>query len=70
MTLLLTLEEMAEVDCSTSEVEFPLAIARRQLKKDLAELKRIRDDNINIIDGFLSVDLHNLIIRMEVEVEE
>jgi len=78
MTLLLTDEQINKafvelnglVIPGTLTLESVKHVARAQLKKDFEELKRIRDDNINIIDDFLRVDLHNLIIRMEVEVEE
>ena len=78
MTLLLTDEQINKafvelnglVIPGTLTLESVKHVARAQLKKDIEELKRIRDDNINIIDDFLRVDLHNLIIRMEVEVEE
>ena len=78
MTLLLTDEQINKafvelnglVIQGTLTLESVKHVARAQLKKDFEELKRIRDDNINIIDDFLRVDLHNLIIRMEVEVEE
>jgi len=60
MTLLLTPKEIAEVDHSTSDVEFPKALAKSQLRKDLEELKRIYG-----FDSFVA-----LIKLMEAEVEE
>lgn len=69
MTVLLTPEEIAEVDsqCQISGAFFPKAIARKQLRKDLAGLKRI---NFFLEPTVKIPLLKDLIERIEAEVGE